>query len=333
MIQENVSLKPFNTFGVEVSTKFFAEAKTITELEEILAWYRDQTDCSLLILGGGSNLLFTRNWEGLTLKISLKGRLVADNIVTAAAGEDWHQFVLWTLNQKLYGLENLSLIPGQVGTAPMQNIGAYGVEIKDLFGGLEAINIKTGERKIFTKEDCQFGYRESVLKNREKGQWIIISVLFELLKEANTKTDYGTIKTVLEAHKITNPTPEQVSQAVTTIRESKLPDPKLLGSAGSFFKNPVVSQSRLDQIKITNPDVPHYAVVDGKFKLPAAYLIDQAGWKGKTFGSYGVHKDQPLVIVNYGGAKGGDIWQLALDIQASVKERFGVELTPEVNVI
>lgn len=338
MIQKNVALKPYNTFGVEASTQFFAEVNSVSELEKVLKWYRTQADCPLLILGGGSNLLFTKDWPGLTLKLNLQGKSVIKTdgeavLVQAGAGEPWHDFVVWTLDQDCNGLENLSLIPGHVGASPMQNIGAYGIEIKDVFAELEAINIKTGERKIFDKNDCAFGYRESVFKHAEKGQWIILSVTFKLHTSKRVKVDYGTIKSVLEAHKITSPTPKQVSQAVTAIRESKLPDPKELGSAGSFFKNPVVSQGTLDKIKITNPDVPHYAVADGDFKLPAAYLIDQAGWKGKTFGNYGVHKDQALVIVNYGGANGTDIWQLALDIQASVKERFGVELTPEVNVI
>ena len=201
--------------------------------------------------------------------------------IKSGAGEPWPEFVVWTLENGYNGLENLSLIPGNVGASPMQNIGAYGVEIKDVFASLEAINIKTGEKRIFSKQDCDFGYRESVFKQSEKGKWIILNVTFKLHTTAEVKVDYGTINTVLAADKIKNPTPKQVSQAVTAIRQSKLPDPKLLGSAGSFFKNPVIDSDTLSKIKMTHPDVPHYKAEDG-FKLPAAYLIDQAGWKGKT---------------------------------------------------
>lgn len=333
MIEENVSLKPYNTFGVEISTRYFAEVKTLPELEEVLKWYRTQSDCPLLVLGGGSNVLFTRDWPGLALKISLKGRMVEGERVTAAAGEEWHDFVLWTLEQDLYGLENLSLIPGQVGTAPMQNIGAYGVEIKDVFQGLEAINIKSGKTKIFTHEDCRFAYRESVFKNTEKGKWIITAVNFKLSKQAEVKVDYGTIKTVLEAHEIKNPTPAQVSQAVTAIRQAKLPDPTELGSAGSFFKNPVVSTQVLEKIKALHSEVPYYAVEEGKYKLPAGWLIEKAGWKGHNRKTHGVHEHQALVLVNYGGASGEEILTLAKEIQAAVDEKFGIILTPEVNII
>jgi len=333
MIQENVSLKPYNTFGVEASTKFFAEATSLGELEEILAWYREQNDCPLLVLGGGSNLLFTRDWKGLVLKVSLTGCRVEGDMAIAAAGEDWHSFVLWTLEKKIFGLENLSLIPGQVGTAPMQNIGAYGVEIKDVFESLKAININSGKTKIFSLDECEFGYRESVFKHKEKGNWIITEVSFKLSKTPQVKVEYGTIKTTLEAHNIKNPTPQQVGQAVTAIRESKLPNPNDLGSAGSFFKNPVVAAELLQKIKTDYPEVPHYKVADKQFKLPAGWLIDQSGWKGHTRDNHGVHKHQALVLVNYGGATGEDILTLAKDIQQSVAKKFDIILKPEVNII
>lgn len=341
MIQEHVSLKPYNTFGVEAEARYFTEAGSVEQLEEILAWYRQQTDCPLLVLGGGSNLLFTKDWPGLVLKVSLMGRSISGTTATGAAGENWHDFVLWALDQNLYGLENLSLIPGQVGTAPMQNIGAYGVEIKDVFKSLEAINIESGEVRQFSVTGCQFGYRDSVFKQAEKGQWIITKVAFGLSDKPAVNISYGTIQTTLQAHGITKPTPQQVSQAVTAIRQSKLPDPVEVGNAGSFFKNPVVEASVLQAIQKNYPDVPHYAVssdssltssVSG-FKVPAGWLIEQAGWKGHRRETHGVHDKQALVLVNYGGATGSEIWQLALDVQASVEEKFGIKLMPEVNVI
>ena len=338
MIQENVSLKPYNTFGVEASARYFAEANTAEDLAGILDWYRLHSEFPLLILGGGSNLLFTKNWPGLALKLNLKGitleKAVGDAVlVKAGAGENWHEFVLETLKNGWYGLENLSLIPGNVGASPLQNIGAYGVEIKDVLASLEALNIKTGAIKTFTAAECAFGYRDSVFKQAEKGKWIIVSVTYKLSTKANVKVEYGTIQTVLAAHGIKTPTPTQVSQAVTAIRQAKLPDPKALGSAGSFFKNPVVDSVVLENLKADFPEVPHYQVSANQYKIPAGWLIETAGWKGKTFGHYGVHKNQALVLVNYGGATGTEIWQLAQTIQQSVFDKFALTLTPEVNVI
>ena len=338
MIQENVSLKPYNTFGIEVQTRYFAEASSEADLETILDWYRAQKNGPLLVLGGGSNVLFTKNWPGLVLKISLQGRSVHEQCAIGAAGESWHEFVLWTLDQGLYGLENLSLIAGQVGTAPMQNIGAYGVEIKDVFDSLKAININTGKVKTFTHQDCGFGYRDSVFKQAEKGQWIITEVKFKLSSTPQLKTDYGTIQTTLQAHGITKPTPQQLSQAVIAIRQSKLPDPSQIGNAGSFFKNPVIKGSVLEKIQAHYPDIPYYEVAtptgeDQNYKVPAGWLIEKTGWKGHNRQTHGVHDKQALVLVNYGGASGHEIWQLAQEIQQSVKKHFGITLTPEVNVI
>lgn len=338
MIQANVSLKPYNTFGVEAAARFFAEAHTVEQLQSILGWYRDQENLPLLILGGGSNILFTKDWDGLALKLNLKGKDIiegaADSVlVSAGAGEDWHEFVAWTLDQGLNGFENLSLIPGNVGASPMQNIGAYGVEVKDVFDSLEAIHFKTGERKTFTARECEFGYRDSIFKQAEKGNWIIVSVTFALKTDQQVKIDYGAIESVLKGKNIKNPTPKQVSEAVIEIRQSKLPDPKRLGSAGSFFKNPVITKNQLTALQKQKPDLPFYQAGEAKFKVPAGYLIEQLGWKGKTFGHCGVHETQALVLVNYGGASGAEILDLARQIQASVKKAFAIDLELEVNLI
>ena len=283
---------------------------------------------------GGSNVLFTKDWPGLILKINLTGReMITEDEGTVqiqfAAGENWHEAVLYTVERGWGGLENLSLIPGQVGTAPVQNIGAYGVEIKDHFVSLTAINIEDLTRKIFNKADCQFGYRDSVFKRAEKGKWIILSVIFELHKDPTLKLDYGTIKGMLQTK---DPTVADVSKAVIDIRQSKLPDPVEIGNGGSFFKNPIVSGAALAPIKSNNPAVPNYPVGEN-FKIPAAWLIDQAGWKGYRQGEAGVHDKQALVLINHGGATGGDIWQLAQDIQADVVTKFGIKLEPEINII
>lgn len=338
MIQADISLKSFNTFGVEAQARYFAEVFTLKQLKSVLDWYRAQSNCPLLPLGGGSNVLFTKNWPGLVLKLNLKEKTLVQELdevylVKAGAGENWHEFVRYTLDHGYFGLENLSLIPGSVGAAPLQNIGAYGVEIKDRLWELEALNIASGILKIFTAEECEFGYRDSVFKQSEKGKWVIVSVTFKLLKTPELKIDYGTIQSVLTAHKISEPTPKQVSQAITAIRQAKLPDPNQLGNAGSFFKNPIISNVHLQSLLKDFPDLPHYAVAENQVKIPAAWLIETAGWKGKNVGTYGVHKDQALVLVNYGGAKGSEIWQLAEDIRASVLEKFSITLTPEVNLI
>lgn len=336
MIQHNIDLKPFNTFGISATSKDFARFSNLEELQQCLE-NRNQND-PLLILGGGSNLLFTHDFEGLTLKNEIEGIEVVEEddsvaIVKAGAGENWHQFVLKTIDLGLAGLENLSLIPGSVGASPMQNIGAYGREIKDVFHELEAYHIATGEVHTFNNASCEFGYRESVFKNKVKGQYIILSVSYKLSKQHKVNTSYGAIETELQKMGIEQPTIKDVSNAVIAIRSSKLPNPVEIGNAGSFFKNPVVPIEILEQIKLNYEDVPNYPAAEGHVKLAAGWLIERAGWKGKTLDNYGVHKLQALVLVNYGGAQGKEIYDLSTAILEDVKSKFGVQLEREVNIL
>ena len=335
-IEENYSLKKLNTFGLDVKCSYFAEVKTVEELKECLNSDNAKTK-EIFILGGGSNLLLTGDLNFFVIKISIKGiQVVEENdhqvLLAGGAGEVWHEFVLKTLELNFYGLENLSLIPGCVGASPMQNIGAYGVEIKDRFEYLEALNVKTLEIEKFDAESCEFGYRESVFKRKLKGQYIITKVVFKLNKTFELNTSYGAIETELNARGIVNPSPKDVSDAVIAIRQSKLPDPKEIGNSGSFFKNPVVDISLLKSIQTIYPDVVNYQVDENNFKLAAGWLIEQAGWKGKTIGTHGVHKNQALVLVNYGGSSGKDIFQLSEDIIESIFTKFGVKLEREVNI-
>lgn len=336
MIQENVNIQAHNTFGVDCTTKYFARFRSIKDLQELLANPILKNN-ELLVLGGGSNMLFTKDFQGLVLKNELTGIYVtkedANHIwIEAMAGESWHDFVLFAIDHDYGGIENLSLIPGSVGAAPMQNIGAYGVEIKDVFHELEAIHIETGEMVRFTRKRCKFGYRESVFKNILKNQYIITSVTLKLTKNHEVNTTYGAIEAQLKEKNVTRPTIKHISDAVIAIRQSKLPDPALIGNAGSFFKNPVISQAEFKEIIAKYPEVSHYKLDNGTVKLAAGWLIDQAGWKGKTFENYGVHKNQALVLVNYGGAKGEDIFDLSTQILRDVKEKYGVELEREVNI-
>ena len=334
-LQKDFSLKRHNTFGMDVKARFFCEVNDVHHLKQLLSTYKH---LPLLILGGGSNLLLTKDFEGLVVKINLTGKEIHNSnekecIVRVGAGENWHELVLWSLEQNCYGLENLSLIPGNAGTAPMQNIGAYGVEIKDVFHSLEAIEIATGETKHFAKEECHFGYRESIFKNELKGKYIISSVQFKLSLIPNLKTSYGAIQKELEAMGIKNPNPKDVSNAVINIRKSKLPDPKEIGNSGSFFKNPVIPVKQYESLLVKFPDLVSYPVSNTHVKLAAGWLIEKAGWKGKTFNNYGVHKKQALVLVNYDDAKGADIAALAKKIQQSILNTFDVELHTEVNII
>lgn len=336
MIEHNIDLRPYNTFGISVKSSAFARFSNLDELRLSLKQLNENQP--LLILGGGSNLLFTQDFNGLTLKNEIKGvEIVEENeeyaIVKAGAGENWHQFVLKTIDLGLAGLENLSLIPGNVGASPMQNIGAYGREIKDVFFELEAYHIATGEIHYFDNAGCEFGYRESVFKNKFKGQYIIISVSYKLNKKHDVNTSYGAIEAELSKMGINNPTIKDVSNAVISIRSSKLPNPAEIGNAGSFFKNPVVPLSILEKIEQNYENVPNYPAANGHVKLAAGWLIEQAGWKGKTMDNYGVHKLQALVLVNYGGAKGKEIFDLSSKIMADVKNKFGVELEREVNIL
>lgn len=334
----NQSLRPFNTFGIDATAHYFMEVDSISALQNALQLPEIQ-GLPLLVLGGGSNLLLTRNFEGFALKISLKGiELLHEDeqcyYVRAGAGENWHGFVQHCIANGWAGVENLSLIPGTVGAAPMQNIGAYGVELKDVFYELQALAIAEGSLHTFLHSDCRFGYRESVFKHEAKGKYIITSVTFRLRKTPQINVSYGAIRQTLEAMGISSPTIADVSRAVIHIRQSKLPDPTQLGNAGSFFKNPEIPKAQYDELKTRYPDLPAYPTDHpDRIKVAAGWLIEQCGWKGKRVGNTGAHKDQALVLVNYGGASGAEIWQLAQQIQASVAERFGVQLQPEVNVV
>ena len=333
----NFSLKSHNTFGLDIVSKKYIEVADSQELKSIIHEISIKKE-SLLILGGGSNILFTKNFDGIVLKNSILGLEVVnesdDSVeVKVGAGEQWHGFVLWCIKQGYGGVENLSLIPGTVGAAPMQNIGAYGVEIKDVFVRLEALNLETLAFESFNNSDCQFGYRQSVFKNIKKDKYIITEVTFKLSKNPALNTSYGAIKEVLDKHGIANPSIKDVSDAVIEIRSSKLPDPNKIGNAGSFFKNPVIEKKIFEEIKNNYPDIPSYLLPDGLVKLPAAWLIEHCGWRGKRRGEIGVHDKQALVLVNHGKGNGSDIYQLALDIQASVKDKFDIDLEMEVNVV
>ncbi|GBF18688.1 MULTISPECIES: UDP-N-acetylmuramate dehydrogenase [Arenibacter] len=335
-IRKDISLKKYNTFGIDAKAKFFCEINSIADLKKALSLQGYPT---LFVLGGGSNMLITKDLENLVLHINLKGiEVLSENkdeaIIKVSAGENWHNMVLWTLDHDYGGLENLSLIPGNTGTAPIQNIGAYGVELKDTFVSCDAMEIATQELKTFTKEECQFGYRDSYFKNEGLGKYIITSVSFKLTKRNHKlNVDYGAIVSELHNSGITNPSIKDVSNAVISIRKSKLPDPKELGNSGSFFKNPVVDKQQFDNFTKMNPNAPFYKVAENEFKIPAGWLIEQCGYKGKRFGDAGVHKNQALVLVNYGDASGAEIIDLAENIIDSVLKRFGIVISPEVNII
>lgn len=335
MLQENINITPFTTFGVKVISRYFATFSSIEELRKLLAEVKDQ---QLLVLGGGSNMLFRKDYEGITIKNEITGISVIEEneesvLLKVGAGEVWHNFVLYSIEHNLGGIENLSLIPGSVGASPMQNIGAYGVEIKDVFDSLEAIEIATGELHTFSHQDCQFGYRESVFKKELKGKYIIVSVSYKLSKQPKLNTSYGAINSELATRGITQPSIKDVSDVVIAIRQSKLPDPKEIGNAGSFFKNPVIPKSHYIALQKTYENIPSYPVSEDTVKVPAGWLIDNAGWKGKTIGEYGVHKNQALVLVNYGKANGNDIFQLSEDIIADIYKRYQIKLEREVNII
>ncbi|MDT0558307.1 UDP-N-acetylmuramate dehydrogenase [Ichthyenterobacterium sp. W332] len=335
-LKHNVSLKPFNTFGLDVLAKRFI---SITSESELIDALKNETDAPIFILGGGSNVLLTQDIDSTVFHINIKGKSIIEEtentvIVSINAGENWHQFVQWCLDHNFGGIENLSLIPGNVGTAPMQNIGAYGVELKNTFVSCEAIHIKTQEKRRFTKDDCNFGYRESVFKKALKGQYIITSVNFCLTKHKHVLyTDYGAIQSQLELNGINKPTIQDISKAVITIRQQKLPDPKIIGNSGSFFKNPVVSNDLFQELKDNFPEIPSYTINEDSVKIPAGWLIEKAGFKGKRFGNYGVHKNQALVLVNYDDAEGSDILQLAKLIQKTILRIFKINIETEVNII
>jgi len=336
-IKEDFSLHSFNTFHIDSIARYFTEVNSIEQFRELVTSGKLDEN-SFLILGGGSNLLFTGNFKGLIVHLINKGIEIIGNTestvwVKASAGENWHEFVTYCVNNGFGGLENLSLIPGKVGSCPIQNIGAYGVEVKDSILSVETIDLQTGEFSIFSNEECRFGYRDSIFKRDLKGKFVIWSVTFELKLKPEVHLAYGAINQELSAMGIENPGISDVSKAVCSIRQSKLPDPKLLGNAGSFFKNPTVDKKFAEKLLETFPKMVFYPTVDDKVKLAAGWLIEQCGWKGHREGDAGVHEKQALVIVNYGSATGSNILTLAHRVQNSVYERFGVKMEMEVNVI
>jgi len=333
-IQQNISLKKYNTFGIDVNAKRFIAIDSLYALKELL-----QKEKELFLISGGSNMLLTRDVEKLVVHLNLKGISIdqenENNVyLTVNAGENWHDFVLWCIDQNYGGIENLSLIPGNVGTCPIQNIGAYGVEVKDVITKVEALEIESGSLVTFSNSDCDFGYRDSIFKRRAKGKYILTSVSFKLTKgKHQLNTSYGAIEKELASNGITKPSIKDVSNAVIAIRQSKLPDPKEIGNSGSFFKNPVISKVHFDDLQKKFPAIPSYPVSENEIKVPAGWLIEQSGFKGKRFGEYGVHEKQALVLVNYGNASGEAIYKLAQKIQQTIKENFDINLEIEVNVI
>ncbi|MEZ4920035.1 MAG: UDP-N-acetylmuramate dehydrogenase [Saprospiraceae bacterium] len=334
-IAKNHSLKQLNTFGIEAHAEQFATIHSPDELVRLI----QHRSLPIFILGGGSNLLLCDDLPWLVVHNQIKGieiiRRFKNRVwVKIGGGENWHQFVLWALKNGLGGVENLSLIPGTVGASPVQNIGAYGVEIQDVFIRLEAIDLKTGKRKTFSKKACEFGYRASVFKSIYKGAYCITSVTLSLTSQHHKlHTSYGAIREELTKNNVPNPGIADISRAVIAIRSSKLPDPAELGNSGSFFKNPVVSQSHFAQIQASYPDMPFYRIDAESVKIPAAWLIQTCGWKGKRIGAVGSHHIQPLVLVNHGGASGREVKQFAMDLIASIEKKFGITLVPEVNLL
>lgn len=335
-IQNHFSLKNHNTFGIEANAKQFVAVHLIEELKSVLAENKTKNK---FILGGGSNMLLTKDIDALVIHIDLKGKKIVEENedfvwVESQAGENWHEFVMWTIDNNLGGLENMSLIPGNVGTTPVQNIGAYGTEIKDTFVSCTAIKIDSLEIRSFDNAECHFGYRESIFKNEVKDQYIITSVVFKLTKRNHKITiSYGDITSELEKLNIKNPTLKEVSNAVIAIRQSKLPDPKVLGNSGSFFKNPIVLKSDFEPIHKKFPEMKFYEISETEVKVPAGWLIEQAGFKGKRFGDAGIHVNQALVLVNYGNATGQEILNLSKEIQDTIFKKFGIQIEAEVNIV
>ena len=340
-IQQNISLKSYNTFGISVYAKRFISVTSVYELQQLLKIEKD-----VFLISGGSNMLLTKDIEKLVVHIDIKGISIDQEnndavYITVNAGEDWHEFVLWCVSENYGGLENLSLIPGNVGTCPIQNIGAYGAEVKDTITKVETLNIETGKMVQFSNAACKFGYRNSIFKNDVKGKYIITSVSFQLTKNThNLNSSYGAIESELASKKIKKPTLRDISEAVIAIRKSKLPDPKEIGNSGSFFKNPVIQKSHFLNLQKKHPNIPSYPVIssdtkksDTEVKVPAGWLIEQAGFKGKRFGEFGIHEKQALVLVNYGNASGKEIYLLAKKIQKSIFKKFEISLEIEVNVI
>lgn len=336
LFEEHKNLKPFNTFGIEVFARYYTEVNNV-EMLQLLQKESVFINNKKLVLGGGSNVLFTKDFDGLVIKNNIKCIEIVSQtselvIVKAGAGENWHEFVLFCINNQLGGLENLSLIPGCVGASPMQNIGAYGVEIKDVFYELTAFDLESGEIKIFNKKECEFGYRESVFKHQYKNKYIIVDVSYVLTKTPNLNTSYGAINDELKKMNVQNPSIKDISNAVISIRESKLPNPKEIGNAGSFFKNPEVSSEKYIALKSQHQNLVAYELENGNYKLAAGWLIEQTGLKGFEQNGAGVHNKQALVIVNKGNASGDSIYKLSDYVLTKVFDKFGVQLEREVNI-
>jgi len=334
---KNTSLKEYNTFGIDVQALDILSITSVPDLQRIIL---DKEPSELFVIGGGSNMLLTKDIDKYAIHINLKGYTVINKpcgeneiLLNVSGGENWHDFVLYCIEKGYGGVENLSLIPGNVGTAPIQNIGAYGVELKDVFYECEAVSRIDGKLKTFSLKDCKFGYRDSIFKTELKDLYIITSVTFRLTtKDHQLQTAYGAIYDTLLEQGVTTPTIKDISDAVIKIRQAKLPDPKKIGNSGSFFKNPVISQNVFLELRKKHPEIPYYPIGSNQIKVPAGWLIEQAGFKGKRFGDAGVHDKQALVLVNHGNATGNEIWKLALRIQKEVKTKFGLTITPEVNI-
>lgn len=337
-LQENISIKPFNSFGIEANTKYFAAFRSVTALQELLAAARNTGDVPLMVLGGGSNVLFTKDFNGLILKNELYGiDLVKEDkhhyYVKAMAGENWHGFVSHCIERNYGGIENLSLIPGNVGASPIQNIGAYGVELKDVFFSLEAYDLQENKIQLFSLNDCHFSYRSSIFKEEAKGRYIILSVTFLFQKEPIFNTSYGAIEQELQKMEVSQLSLKTISEAVIRIRRSKLPDPEVLGNAGSFFKNPMISSEKYSRLAKEFPGITGYKTADGQVKLAAGWLIESCGWKGYRKGDAGCYEKQALVLVNYGNASGKEIWDLSENILQNVQQQFDITLEREVSII
>ena len=334
-INNNASLKTLNTFGVDALAKYLSHIRNLQDIEALFEW-KSKNDLPNLLLGGGSNLLFKNDYEGLVAKIDLLGKDIADEdddavYVSAAAGENWHDFVLWTINQGFAGLENLSLIPGCVGAAPIQNIGAYGVELSNTFHSLQTVNLENGDIQEFSKEHCQFGYRESFFKSQALDKLLITSVTFRLPKKPEWHVNYAGLREALAGEILSA---KVISKAVIAERQSKLPDPNVLGNAGSFFKNPVLKVADWEALKDKHENLPGFPQSHSdEVKTSAGWLIDQAGWKGYRNGDAGVSDKHALVLVNHANATGAELWQVAEDIMTSVEDKFGIRLEPEPRVI
>ena len=336
MFKENISIKNYNSFKIDVKTKFFCEFKNIEELKIILnsCVYNDNKS---IVLGGGSNILFTNDYKGLILKNNITGiKIIKENnhhiIVEVGSGENWHKFVMWSIEKNLSGIENLALIPGSVGACPVQNIGAYGMEAKDSIISVQTIDLKSNKEYNFKNKDCDFNYRDSIFKNKLKNKIIITKVTFRLNKKPINNISYGNIELELKKLKL-SPSPKNIANTIIKIREKKLPDPKKIGNCGSFFKNPIISNSQFLKLQKKFPEIIHFKLPNKKIKISAGWLIENIGLKGYRKGDAGVHKQQALVIVNYGRANGKEILNLAKRIQKKVMENYEIKIEPEVNIL